>query len=252
MEIISIISAAIALIVSGWKSLDVWLLHDKIRKIKFSIRNSESSIQGPSWNERIHDPSRKEWVSSGKLVSVVSEEDIDKILGIAVASSNKLAAEVLIRANAGLFNAAISKLIHAAKRNNAVKEANDFNLTIAEMLFTTKAKHSLIAYTFVAVAVFVHIGLSSLTSQPTSNGLLLFLAIFFALIHINQKILEFRIEKGFYGKNEYEAREMVSFLLNHSDKTDFSDGDGLKKLFPKVKDSEQELEAFDGLVGVTK
>lgn len=249
MEIISIISAAIALVVTGWKSLDVWFLHDKIRKIKFSIRNSESSIQGPGLNERILDFSRKEWVHSEKLLS---EEDIDKILGIAVASSNKLAAEVLVRVNAGLINVVISKLIYATKRNNAVKEASDFNLTIAEMLFTTKAKQSLIAYTFVAVAVFVHIGLSSLTSQSTSNGLLLFLAIFFALIHINQKILEFRIEKGFYGKNEYEAREMVSFLLNHSSKTDFSDGDGLKKLFPKVNDSEQELEAFDGLVGVTK
>lgn len=61
---------------------------------------------------------------------------------------------------------------------------------------------------------------------------LLFLIILIGLLYVNQKVLRYRIAKGYYGTNEYEVREIIQFILDHSDKTDFTDGDGMKKLMP--------------------
>lgn len=189
-------------------------------------------------------------VASVEADNLIAAETVEIILKAAILSSNKLAVQILISANAGLYKTMLLRLFNANKNNKGAKEANAFNLTIAEMLFTTKAKHSLYAYAFIATTAILHFTWAALTSQDINHGLLLFLAIAFALIHLNQKILEFRIGRGFYGKNEYEAREMVLFLMSHADKTDFTDSDGLKKLFPEVKENDRELEAVNGLLGV--
>lgn len=237
---IAIISIAIGLVTAGWKGLDVWRLKAKTKYILKYITESKSQSKILKENSKRYDDN----------LSIDEVENL--LLSSYILSSNKFAIKILIRANAGLFKAIFSKFIDVNISNKMAKETSSFNLTIADMLFTTKAKHSLVAYALVALAGVLHLAVAALTSKSINNGLLLFLAITFALIHLNQKILEFRIRKGFYGKNEYEAREMVSFLLNHSDKTDFTNGDDLKKLFPVVKESERETECLGGLAGVTK
>ncbi|MCI5142119.1 MAG: hypothetical protein D3909_10455, partial [Candidatus Electrothrix sp. ATG1] len=80
----------------------------------------------------------------------------------------------------------------------------------------------------------------------------LFLSVCLALLHLNQKIIEYRVRKGLYGKNEYEAREMIAYILSYSDKSDFSDGDKLKELFPETVEEESKEAAFEGSLGVVK
>ena len=60
-------------------------------------------------------------------------------------------------------------------------------------------------------------------------------------ILVNQKILEYRIKKGYYGDNLYEMKEIISFITEHSDKNDFSDGDKLKKVFPELEENKQKI-----------
>ena len=47
---------------------------------------------------------------------------------------------------------------------------------------------------------------------------------------LNKYSLEYRLRNGFYGTTEYEARELIELILKHADKSDFSDGSGLKEL----------------------
>ncbi|MBM6705450.1 hypothetical protein H6A60_13350, partial [Sutterella massiliensis] len=51
-------------------------------------------------------------------------------------------------------------------------------------------------------------------------------------IFIDHKLIEYRINKGWYGKNEFESREIIRFVLAHADKNDFNDQGGLKKVIP--------------------
>ena len=70
---------------------------------------------------------------------------------------------------------------------------------------------------------------------------LLFFIILIGLLYINQSVLRYRLAKGYYGTNEYEVREIIQFILDHSDKTDFTDSNGLKKLLPDVEVTTQKV-----------
>lgn len=63
------------------------------------------------------------------------------------------------------------------------------------------------------------------------------------LFYLNSFLVNFRIRKGFYGGNEFEAREIINFIEQNSDNIDFSDGDSPKKLFNEedLKEIEKEI-----------
>lgn len=50
--------------------------------------------------------------------------------------------------------------------------------------------------------------------------------ITFCLISMKDIIVEYRIKKGLFGNNQYEARAFIEFLVEHSENIDFSDGSG--------------------------
>jgi hypothetical protein len=53
---------------------------------------------------------------------------------------------------------------------------------------------------------------------------------------INVIILEFRISNRYYGTNDYEAREIINFILSHVGDNDFEAGDHFNKLFTEIQD----------------
>ena len=55
--------------------------------------------------------------------------------------------------------------------------------------------------------------------------------IYASLLYLNTFLVKFRIKKGFYGGNEFEAREIINFIEENSENIDFGDGDSPKKLF---------------------
>jgi hypothetical protein len=149
-------------------------------------------------------------------------------------TSSYLAAKYVITINAGLFRVVIDLAEKSKKRNGAVHKGTNenFDLTIAGMLLGKKAKENSVAIFLGIIGIVLHLLFSLSPSIETNTTLLGVLVGFIAAVMINQKLLEFRITHGYYGKNSYEAKEMIEFLISHSDKSDFSDGDGIKKLFP--------------------
>jgi hypothetical protein len=51
------------------------------------------------------------------------------------------------------------------------------------------------------------------------------------LLFINNSILEYRINKGYYGSTDYETREIINFILTLPSNTDFRNGAAFKNLF---------------------
>ncbi|HEY0602148.1 MAG TPA: hypothetical protein VGD58_04510, partial [Herpetosiphonaceae bacterium] len=66
-------------------------------------------------------------------------------------------------------------------------------------------------------------------------GLIVLLVLILFIIRIN--IIKFRIRKGYYGTNEYEAREIIQFILDNSQSIDFTD-DGTPKRIVTPEDLE--------------
>ncbi|OCY31908.1 hypothetical protein BFR75_08585 [Acinetobacter pittii] len=60
------------------------------------------------------------------------------------------------------------------------------------------------------------------------------------LIILKEAIVEFRIRKGWFGTNKFEAKALIDFLIKNSDDIDFTDGNGKLKrtLFPDTTSSQ--------------
>lgn len=181
--------------------------------------------------------------------SEMREAILGDVIEILYSESKKLS--LYFPLSAGITGSVIKIFFVQAKegKNNPEKE---FNLTIAGMLLGSKSKQSIVSYFLLILSIAVYIIISIISGNEINSYVILFLVICITLIHINQKIIEYRISNGLYGKNEYEAREMINYILSHSDKSDFSDGDKLKKLFPQPVEKESSESAFEGALGVAK
>ena len=81
-------------------------------------------------------------------------------------------------------------------------------------------------------------------NDNTSLGIW-FVLLLLILSVARDQLLAFRIRKGYYGKTEYEAREIIGFILKHSKRIDFTDGGNLKEIISKddITTLEQYVEA---------
>jgi hypothetical protein len=169
---------------------------------------------------------------------------LDKVIQLVV----EISTHATIILNLKLFT---SFLEFARKqRGGHEKQKDTLGVTIVGILISRKAKQNFVAYLslFISLITYTIIArLSHLEIRP--EVVLLILGLILALF-INQKILEYRIRKGLYGTNEYEAREILGFILSHADKSNFSGGQGLKEILPVPGiDDLHEYEPVEGIRG---
>lgn len=127
--------------------------------------------------------------------------------------------------NAGLYNAFARKFLSTIQMKEIKETVSD---TLIGIMIDGKAKAYTRSYIYLSLTIFL-LFLGSILTDIKVEPFLIYTNIFFlAATLINQKILEFRIVKGYYGSNEYEAREMIRFIAENSDGSNFSDGIGLK------------------------
>jgi hypothetical protein len=124
-----------------------------------------------------------------------------------------------------------------------VKKGIPLRVTVVEILLKDRAKHSLFVYSVLIVALMIYLLACYKSGNSVSLGTLFILLLFILARYINQYALEYRLRHGYYGTTEYEAREIIGMILKHSDKSDFSSGNGLRELLP-------EPERGDGRIGI--
>ena len=115
-----------------------------------------------------------------------------------------------------------------AERENREKRTK---LAIVEMFRTKRNWNVKISSALLLFPILVGPLLSSLLGRAQIAYSILCAAAI-TLLWSDHFILAYRIKRGYYGTNQHEAKELLRFLIKHADKTDFSDGDGLKKIFP--------------------
>ncbi|KQA98058.1 hypothetical protein XV92_17645 [Vibrio metoecus] len=141
--------------------------------------------------------------------------------------------------NSGLVNSTLKNVMYNDESSEIDKNS------IVGMLVGEKIKKDTKSYIFIMISTIISIVLPLLTNSDVNFWLISFLLSLFSLLVLNQKLLEYRITNGFYGSNQYEAREIIGYIEQHSSDDDFT-GFNDKKTFPKTQSKRQEC---SGLLG---
>lgn len=113
--------------------------------------------------------------------------------------------------------AGLKSITNSLKKNNT-KSEDKLGLVVSTLYMNERMKKILKGYflTFLgAIILFILMFINSRFMIPFSIDVLVMLLIF-----SYQWVLKYRIEKGLFGTNFYEAKQLLAFVANNSDKFD--------------------------------
>lgn len=168
----------------------------------------------------------------------VSVKFVDIVIDISLPKNSYLK-KITLYANSSLV-AALFGLTDAYRGKSDKKKEKE--TTIVGMILGNKIKSSSISYSILFGALLVHLIFLKFSFNEVNGFFIFIVSIGMLLTYLDQKLIILRINKGWYGRNEYEAREIIDYIINHSNKDDFTDGDGLKKVLPNAQMEELKKE----------
>ena len=121
--------------------------------------------------------------------------------------------------------------------------------TIIGLMLGEKLKKSSMSQIILLIVFLINLIISFFLESSVSSFVIAIVAIGLLAIHIDHKLIEYRIKSGWYGKNEFETIEMIDFILSHADKNDFNDQGGLKKII-SIQDLSDKKTHVNSLNGV--
>jgi hypothetical protein len=154
--------------------------------------------------------------------------------------------KILIYLNSSLVSA-ISKIYE--NLNDSSIEQNKSE-TIVGVMLQEKLKKSMKSQIILIICFALNLILFALSVVNFSYILFILVSVMILAIHVDQKLIDHRIRKGWYGKSEFEAKEIINFIVSHANKDDFNDSGGLKQVIP-LPEAETEKQDSDILGGVT-
>jgi len=120
--------------------------------------------------------------------------------------------------------------------------------TIVGIMLQEKLKKSTKSQVVLIICFAINLILSALSVVNFSYILLILVSVIILAIHVDQKLIDHRVRKGWYGKNEFEAKEIIDFIVSHANKDDFNDSGGLKRVIPLPEAEKQGSGIFGGVV----
>lgn len=148
---------------------------------------------------------------------------------------------VRLALNSGLMSSLLQNVLSATDRS-AINQS-----TIVGMLVGKKMRQDTRSYVFLFSGIFLHVVLSLFDVVQINPWLIGFLMFMVGALAVNQKVMEYRIKYGLYGSTPYETREILKFIDEHTEKDDFGDGDGKRKIFQdSVEYAPKEVVVYGG------
>jgi hypothetical protein len=150
----------------------------------------------------------------------------------------------------GLLQGEINKRITEEEPEERASKPR--RLAILELLADFKSNRARLAFFMLLFSSLLYVAVSRQFEYEMQPGIFIIVGFLLVALYINQKALTYRIRKGVYGTNAYEARELIAYIISNSDKEDFFDGDDPKRLLlPPEQDARTEP-VFDAEVGDIK
>ncbi|MBY8252262.1 hypothetical protein KW526_06845 [Vibrio fluvialis] len=120
--------------------------------------------------------------------------------------------------------------------------------TIVGMMLEEKLTKSKKNSSFLIIALLAYIGCSSFNLIPLNPFAIIIPLVLLTAFYLDQYLIIYRVRKGWYGRNEYETREIISYIVAHADKDDFNDDGGLKKLMDAPENAKNSVQNEKGWV----
>ncbi|WP_338573777.1 hypothetical protein V6L78_01915 [Pseudomonas canadensis] len=171
---------------------------------------------------------RKYIVRRGNRLPLKSE---DKVLEFLIKESlpkSRILGVAILFTNMGL----VLSVGNIAQQALMAKDKSKKSSTVVGMMLGEKLKNSVRIQLVLLLALAINALLAYVNDVEMSLFAICVVVIGFAAIYVDHKLIEYRVRRGWYGKNEFESREIIRFILAHADKNDFNDQGGLKKVIP--------------------
>ncbi|ASA56708.1 hypothetical protein [Vibrio gazogenes] len=252
------ILAAIAAAISGVVSLiSHWLSARKlerkrkeydelIQEYKAKITSDKLGKNDPEFYKKWREVAAKNLVgqTTSEIVTYKMLLNLNKnirVLGRASSLNNKsnFYKRIWIFLNSGLVNTVLDNSIESKSVSEIDKN------TVIGMLLGDRIEKDTKSYIFLAIALVTSFLFPLFSGLKVNFWVVGAVIVMFSLLTLNHKVIEYRVCKGYYGSNEYEVREVISYIEMHSDPDDF-DSTGRKKVFQA--DLPEENEEFVGLI----
>lgn len=109
---------------------------------------------------------------------------------------------------------------------------NKMSKTVVGLMLGEKVKKSTKAYLLLFLSSVVNLTFYLVFNFDVSIFIIVLSLFGFLAIYVDHKMIEYRLKIGVYGTNSFESREIINFMLSHSNKNDFNDSGGLKRVIP--------------------
>lgn len=154
--------------------------------------------------------------------------------------------KTIILINSALISA-ISTLYKESEGESDEKRKSN---TIVGVMLLERLKKSTKLQFILVLCLILNVLISLIPAIEFSYFLLALVSVMLLSIHADQQLIRSRIRKGWYGTNEFEAKEIINFIISHSNKDDFNDSGGLKRVIPLPEaDAEKEKNKSNGFGG---
>lgn len=124
-------------------------------------------------------------------------------------------------------NSLVNKIYGENKQNSNDSDTSAARMkvmnAISAVIENRRAAHRG-ARTFIVFAIIVYFGWAFIIHSGLNYSVIFLLAGAFTLANAGVAALHYRVNHGLYGTNEYEAREIIRFIIDHTDNIDFSQG----------------------------
>jgi hypothetical protein len=152
-----------------------------------------------------------------------------------------------------IFEEGFKRLINSleAKYARALSEAEEEkrstrSFSVSAIHFAEKQKRAARSLLILSSGVALYLLGCVLSGGSPSFPAIVLVIGYALLVAADQALLALRIKKGFYGNNEQEAREIISFVLSNIDTLDPGEG-GHRPIFDDAKDNARNVPAFNGV-----
>lgn len=125
---------------------------------------------------------------------------------------------------------------------------NKKKVSIVEFMISKKKKRNDYCFCILFFAISFYYVYSKLYDLELSIVLIIIITFLILILIAEQFMLVYRVKRGLYGSSEYEAMEILKFILNNSS-TIGTDGDNYKKILPDIEQIEENIKEYEMIGG---
>lgn len=165
-------------------------------------------------------------------------EAIDMVMDFSFPEANKAYKKYSIFLSLSLYRSLIPFLAEMLHSDPGNRRAS----TIVGIMIGEKIRQAFVAQIWLTISIAISLAFDFFLGTRSGVWTIAISGLSLLAIQIDHKLLEYRIRRGIYGSNAFETLEIINFIIKHSNKDDFNDEGGLKRVIPSPEAIREEVE----------